>query len=164
MYGSVVSADDYPDVMNLTTGKPVTASGGINAGLANDGRRNDPNAYWDCDSAMMSEPWWQVDLERPAEVSRVVVDCYYADRRHYGFLLEGSIDGQNWTTLSDFRENKELSTINGYDCRFDKKTVRYTVNGWKLYLFAREKQPICYRFKYISALRKRFVRQIHFVI
>ena len=125
----VVFLEDYPDVISLTTGKPVTASDalrGFDAKLANDGKRNDPDSYWACDVRGKTEhAWWQVDLEQPTEVNRVVVVCFYADRRYYGFHVEGSLDGQNWTTLSDFRENRELSTIDGYDCRFNTTTVRY---------------------------------------
>jgi len=126
--GVTIFTKNYPDVVSLTTGKPATASdnpGG--ARIVNDGKRNNPDAYWACDIAGKTEPaaWWQVDLERPTEVNQVVVVCYYGDRRYYGFLLEGSLDGQNWTVLSDFRDNRELSKIDGYDCRFDTKTIRY---------------------------------------
>jgi len=127
--GELISPKDYPYIKSLTTGKPATASDTISrypAHLANDGKRNNPDSFWACDVTGKTEsPWWQVDLEGPTEVSRVVVVCYYADPRYYGFLLEGSLDGQNWTTLADFRENKELSKIDGYDCRFDKQTIRY---------------------------------------
>ena len=127
--GVPIKPENFPDVVSLTTGKPATASDmldGYDATLANDGKRNNPDSYWACDTRGKSEsPWWQVDLERPTEVNRVVVVCYYAAPRYYGFLLEGSLDGQKWTTLADFRENKKLSTIDGYDCRFDTKTVQY---------------------------------------
>jgi len=127
--GALVCPDDYPDMVSLTTGKPVTASdtlGKNDAKLANDGKRNNPDSYWACDSKGKAEPpWWQVDLERPTEVNRVVVICYYADKRYYGFLVEGSLDGQDWTKLSDFRENTKPSTIDGYDCRFGTQAIRY---------------------------------------
>ena len=38
--------------------------------------------------------WWQVDLEQPTEVSRVVVVGYFGDQRHYGFTVEISPDGK----------------------------------------------------------------------
>ncbi|MCL2624011.1 MAG: discoidin domain-containing protein, partial [Planctomycetaceae bacterium] len=69
--------------------------------------------------------WWQVDLETAEEVARVVVVCYYADSRYYGFLVEGSLDDQNWTVLTDERNNTRPSTIEGYECRFEPQPVRY---------------------------------------
>ena len=127
--GKRVSTDDYPNVKSLTTGKPATASdvlGEHHAKYANDGVRNVPRSFWACDVAGKSEPpWWMVDLEQSTDVERVVVVCYYADVRYYGFFVEGSLDGKNWTTLADFRDNKKSSTIDGYDCRFAKQSVRY---------------------------------------
>jgi len=120
--------DDYPPVTSLTTGKPVTCSDQLPPyppALANDGIRNNPNAYWACNADADGSAWWQVDLESPEEVARVVVVCYYGDSRYYGFLVEGSQDGQNWTMLADQRHNYSRSTINGYECRFEPQRIRY---------------------------------------
>ena len=127
--GQPVLPENFPNVTSLTTGKPATASDTLahfRPELANDGIRNDPDSYWACDVASTTEPaWWMVDLEQPTEVARVVVTCYYVGIRYYGFFVEGSLDGENWTMLADWRDNTELSTIDGYDCRFDAVMLRY---------------------------------------
>lgn len=52
--------------------------------------------HWATDVAQLNdpEPWWQVDLEQPTTVARVVVIGYYGDRRYYGFTVETSLDGR----------------------------------------------------------------------
>ena len=120
--------NDYPPMISLTTGKPVTCSDQLPPyppAMANDGVRNNPNSYWACNADTNGSGWWQVDLESPTEVASVVVVCYYGDIRHYGFTVEGSLDGQNWTMLSDMRDNFRRSTIDGYECRFEPQKIRY---------------------------------------
>ena len=55
----------------------------------------------------------------------MVVVGYYGDSRYYGFMVEASLDGKTWTTLADRRDNTELSTPQGYTCRFAKRKIRY---------------------------------------
>ena len=71
------------------------------------------------------DPWWQVDLEQPTTVGRVVVFGYYGDVRYYGFTVELSLDGQSWEVVADRRDNKEPSTSQGYTCRFTPCTARF---------------------------------------
>lgn len=116
------------DARSLTTGKPVACShalAGHPASLANDGSSLDTQQYWATDVRQDPHPWWQVDFERPTAVGRVTVVFYYADRRHYGFTLEGSLDGKNWQTLADQRNHRELSTASGVTCRFPTREIRY---------------------------------------
>lgn len=116
------------DAVSLTTGKPSTCSSALPqypARLANDGVRGDTESYWATDVNRDPQPWWQVDLEKPTTVGRVVVVCFYGDRRHYGFTVEVSDDGQHWETVADRRDNKEPSTEDGYTCTFPPRPVRY---------------------------------------
>ena len=69
--------------------------------------------------------WWQVDLEEPTTVGRVVVVGFFGDERSYGFTVETSLDGKAWKMVADRRENQEPSTAKGYTCRFDPHAVRY---------------------------------------
>ena len=119
-----------PDAVSLTTGKPARSSSVLplhQAGLANDGVVHDPDAYWATDVLTQNDavPWWQVDLEKPTRVGRVVVVGGYADDRYYGFTVEGSLDGREWRVLADRRDNRAPSTKDGYTCRFPPVSIRY---------------------------------------
>jgi len=117
-----------PEAPSLTTGKPVTCSHFLPPyapQLANDGRIRDTNRFWATDITAGHGAWWQVDLEKPATVGRVVIVGYYGDPRHYGFTIEASNDGKSWDTLADRRDNTELSTANGYSCAFAPRMLRY---------------------------------------
>jgi alpha-N-acetylglucosaminidase len=122
-------AEDYkPNAVSLTTGKPATCSHALPpfpAHLANDGWTTSTDAYWATDVSKDSAAWWQVDLQAPTPVSRVVVVCYYGDARYYGFTVETSLDGKAWEVVADRRDNREPSTADGYTCRFDPRPVRY---------------------------------------
>ena len=116
------------DAESLTTDKPASCSSALPpypANLANDGRRNNTDSYWATDANQDPEPWWQVDLEEPTTVGRVVVVLFYGDERHYGIVVETSLDGRTWETAADLRENEEPSTRAGMTCRFEPRPVRF---------------------------------------
>ncbi len=116
------------DAVSLTTDKPVTCSHALNgapASLANDGWSCDTDSYWATDVKIDPAAWWQVDLEKPTTLGRVVVVFYYADRRYYGFTVETSLDGKHWDMAADRRDNKELSSPEGLTCRFAPRQARY---------------------------------------
>jgi hypothetical protein len=50
---------------------------------------------------------------------------YFGDRRHYGFTVEGSLDGVTWEMLADRRDNTEPSTKAGYECKFEPRPIRH---------------------------------------
>ncbi len=117
-----------PEVVSLTTGKPATCSQALPphpASLANDGWSTATDAFWATDVTKDPDPWWQVDLEKPTTVGRVVVIGYYGDKRYYGFTIETSLDGVTWHLVADRRENRDPSTADGYTCRFPPRPVRY---------------------------------------
>jgi len=119
-----------PDAVSLTSGRPATCSHALGphpARLANDGFAASTNSYWATDVVQhkADAAWWQVDLERATMVGRIVVVGYYGDERYYGFTVETSLDGQTWDTVAARSDNKELSTAEGYTCRFDPRQVRY---------------------------------------
>ena len=117
-----------PEAVSLTTGKPATCSFALPpypARLANDGRARNTDRYWATDVAKDDAAWWQVDLQEPTTVGRVVAVGFYGDKRFYGFTVQTSLDGKTWTTVADRRDNKEPSTSKGYTCRFEPRTVRY---------------------------------------
>ncbi|KKK81633.1 hypothetical protein LCGC14_2811480, partial [marine sediment metagenome] len=117
-----------PYAPSLTTGKPTTCSTSLPAYpayLANDGYRGNTNSYWAMDVGGGDPAGWQVDLEEATTKGRVIVVCYYGDKRYYGFTVETSLDEKNWKTVTDRRENKEPSTAQGYTCKFAPHKARY---------------------------------------
>jgi hypothetical protein len=117
-----------PEALSLTTGKPTKCSSalpGFPATLANDGRMKSTDRYWATDLSIDKDPWWQVDFEQPVTLGRVVVVCYFGDKRYYGFTIEVSLDGQAWETVADRRENRAPSTAAGYTCAFPPRSARY---------------------------------------
>lgn len=118
-----------PNVVSLSTGKPATCSHalpGFAAELANDGRSCDVDGYWATDVAKQPGPaWWQVDLEQPVEIGRVVVVGYYGDKRSYGFTVETSADGVAWNMAADRRGNTQPAAEAGYECCFEPRQARY---------------------------------------
>jgi hypothetical protein len=121
-------------VSHLALNKPVTCSfalPGMEADLANDGIIDAWN-FWGTDVSHDKAAWWQVDFEKSVTVGRVVVVSHYGDNRYYGFTVEGSLNGKEWTMLADRRDNKEPSTKAGYICQFDPRKLRYlrvTITG-----------------------------------
>jgi hypothetical protein len=118
-----------PNAVSLSTGKPATCSHALanfDAPLANDGRSDDTDSYWATDvERHPGDAWWQVDLQAPTTIGRIVVVGYFGDRRYYGFRVETSLDGQAWELVADRRDNKELSTPEGYTCQFAPRMARY---------------------------------------
>ena len=126
--GAFQPAPVKPDAISLTTGKPVTCSNELTqypARLANDGVRSKNDSFWAADAEHDPAAWWQVDLEKPTTVGRVVVVCFFGDNRHYGFTVEVSNDAQHWEMVADRRDNKAPSTDEGYTCIFPPRSVRY---------------------------------------
>jgi hypothetical protein len=112
---------------NLALNKPVTCSlalPGMDADLANDGII-DPESFWGTEVLQDKDAWWQVDFEKAVTVGRVVVVGYYGDKRYYGFTVEGSLDGKEWTMLADRRDNIASSTKQGYQCKFQPRAIKY---------------------------------------
>ncbi len=112
---------------HLALDKSVTCSfalPGMSAAFANDGYV-DTARYWGTDAVQDKSAWWQVDLENPTRVGRVVVIGYYGDSRSYGFTLESSLDNKTWKLLVDCRTNTAPSTKDGYECTFTPVQARY---------------------------------------
>jgi len=117
-----------PDAPSLTTGKPVSCSWSLpphSAERANDGRTLSTDRYWATDVGRDPGAWWQVDLERPTSVGPRRGRHLLRDRRHYGFTVEGSLDGKSWEVLADRRDNREPSTRAGITLRVPARPARF---------------------------------------
>ena len=64
-------------------------------------------------------------IVEPTDLGCVVVVGYYGNERHYGFLVETSLDGENWDIASDRRDNKHPATREGYVCEFEPRKTRF---------------------------------------
>ncbi|MHB0958063.1 MAG: alpha-N-acetylglucosaminidase TIM-barrel domain-containing protein [Pirellulaceae bacterium] len=127
-YRDLVRKPVPPDHVSLSTGKPTQSSTALPqypGSLANDGRTRDTNAFWATDVQSDQDPWWQVDLEEPTSIGRVVIVSYYGDERYYGFTVQTSLDGKTWDTVADRLDNRLSSTRTGYTCEFEPRSVRF---------------------------------------
>jgi alpha-N-acetylglucosaminidase len=113
-----------PEDPGIAVGKPVTVSGGTEAGtrpeVVVDGKTS--REYW---AASPPPVWLQVDLEKPCQVSEIDLFCYHGDERYYQYKLDVSLDGKAWTTVVDASKNTELSTYRGYRHKFPAVSARY---------------------------------------
>ena len=128
--GAIGSADP----VNLALKKPACSSSIENdehsATQANDG---DPETCWRADDEPEGGPeWWQVDLEKPADLSGCQIRWQY-DGKNYRYKVEGSADRKNWSILSD--QTKTLAKSQVHDVKFENaRQVRYvmvTVTGFE---------------------------------
>ncbi len=112
-----------PPTTNLALNKPTTAS------LSNEkpSSRAVDNIYtlsnwW---GASPYPQWWRVDLGNNYDISKVVVFNYYDGTRYYKYDIQGSLDGNTWTTLVDFNANTSPATSAGNTFNLSNPTARY---------------------------------------
>ena len=117
---------------NLALMKPASSSSIENdehgAAQANDG---DPDTCWRADDEPEGGPeWWQVDLEKPRDLSGCQIRWPFAGKS-YRYKVEGSADGKKWSLLSD--QTKTASTSRVQKLKFEKavqvRYVKITVTG-----------------------------------
>ncbi len=126
------SPDRVGEPDNLALNKPARSSSVENeehgAAQANDG---DPETCWRADDEPEDGPeWWQVDLEKPFDLSGCRIRWPF-DGKRYRYKVEGSAEGKTWSLLSD--QTKTTATSQVQDLKFQKaEQVRYvkiTVTG-----------------------------------
>ncbi len=107
--------DTGPEWMLLSLRKPVTVSSALADHPAENAVDESIRTWW---TAADDDPasWLQVDLETPATVNAVQInfaedqceqDCRKGAPLHHQYLLEASLDGAEWGTLIDKRQNAE---------------------------------------------------------
>jgi len=118
-----------PAKPNLATGKPVTVGpspdrkDGWFASLAVDGRADDAGAHWASEGP--APQWLQVDLGKIYPISFINLITYWDGARYYQWNAEVSVDGQSWTKVLDFSDNKAPATAKGYSGKFARAEARY---------------------------------------
>ena len=118
---------------NLALKKPASSSSIENdehsAAQANDG---DPKTSWRADDEPEDGPeWWQVDLEKPFDLSGCQIRWPF-DGKRYRYKVEGSTNRKRWFLLSD--QTNATATSQVHNLKFQKAgQVRYlkiTVTGF----------------------------------
>lgn len=119
--------------VNLALDKPATSSSIENdehsAAQANDG---DPTTSWRADDEPEGGPeWWQVDLEKPVDLSACQIWWPY-DGKNYRYKIDGSSDRKTWTLLSDQTHTESRSQVQ--NLKFENargiRYVRVTITGF----------------------------------
>jgi alpha-L-fucosidase len=115
---------------NLALNKPASASSiendDQNAAKANDG--NDDTQWCADDEPENGAEWWQVDLQKPADLSGCEITWPYDDKQ-YRCKVEGSSDNKTWTMLSDQSKTTSRSRVqklkfeNAVGIRYVKITI-----------------------------------------
>ncbi|MCY2930019.1 MAG: family 20 glycosylhydrolase [Planctomycetota bacterium] len=113
--------------MNLTTGKPVTASavaGEANAQYAVDGfvMLDIWRGWWD---GGPGPQWLSIDLQETHRLNKVHVFPYYGEPRTCTYVVEVSLDGKSWTKVADRSKNTAPATPAGHVDTFEPTSARY---------------------------------------
>jgi len=110
---------------SLTTGKPVEASGRVNAKekpeFAADGMV-DIKQFWGIKPA---PAWLKVNLQGEYHIARVQVVPYFDGIRYYQYTVEVSTDDKTWTQVVDASRNTTPGTEKGYMHKFAQARARY---------------------------------------
>ena len=124
-------AGQFRGWMLLSYQKPVTAS--TTQGTFSPAALTDElnKSFW-LAAANDEKQWVMIDLETPASACAIQVNYHDYQSNMYGrlpnlhhrYTIEGSLDGQNWTTLVD-RKNSYKDTPNDYVELAVPTTVRY---------------------------------------
>ena len=103
----------YQYERNLTTGKPVTVSGGTQPGhppeLAVDGLADRSSAWW----AAPWPQWLRVDLQKVVRVGSIELFTYWDSGRYYQYTVNVSVDGKSWTQVVNMGRNTRPATAAG---------------------------------------------------
>ncbi len=71
------------------------------------------------------ENWVKVDLGKLETISKFKVVTFWDNYRYYQYTIEGSKDGENWTTILDKSRHTELSTEKGYVDEIEAVELRF---------------------------------------
>ena len=97
--------------------------------FAIDGRYDNLNDYW---GTAKDPAWMTVELPKLRSLNTVRLWNFWDGSRSYGYLIEGSLDGETWQTLVDQQEHTRPATSAGRTFQFDAtevKFVRITIQG-----------------------------------
>ncbi|MBO9605776.1 MAG: discoidin domain-containing protein [Paenibacillaceae bacterium] len=96
-------------VMNLAAGKTATASSQLAGFNAANGNDSSGTTRWNATSSAMPQ-WWKVDLGSMQTIGKTEIDFYDPAGRYYGYKVEVSTDGTNYTVVADQSANTTHQT------------------------------------------------------
>jgi hypothetical protein len=92
------------EILDLATHRPNRASSEAKGHGKSNANNADRSTSWRAGSTNHSE-WWMLDLEGVKFPKRTELE--FDSKGSYQFILEGSIDGNEWSVLLDYRHNRE---------------------------------------------------------
>jgi alpha-N-acetylglucosaminidase len=110
---------------NLANGKPVVASSVYEdqkPERAVDGIAFNRNSGWWADPYPQ---WLKIDLEEISDINGVHLYFFWDGKRYYQYTVEVSLDGENWKTVINQRENNTPTTSSGERHSFKPEKARY---------------------------------------
>ncbi|MCY2927940.1 MAG: family 20 glycosylhydrolase, partial [Planctomycetota bacterium] len=110
---------------NLTTGKPVTTSGGVNKDEAPANACDgwvDIGKYWGTTPAPQ---YWQVDLEKEYELGSIRIFPYWDGNRYYQYTISVGPDPDHLKVVVDASKNTTPETDQGRMHQFPATKGRY---------------------------------------
>lgn len=114
-----------PTMQNILSGAQATASGQwSNQGpeLTLDGNFAS-QSHWACEQLPAT---LKIELAQTQVIGSVRVWFYYSDQRVYKFMVESSVDGEEWQLLADWRENQRPATRAGFSLNLtEPREVRF---------------------------------------
>lgn len=114
---------------NLALNKPTEASTSESAydrgpEKANDGQSN---TRW-CAINGDSNQWWKVDLGKIYSIDEIGIQ-WELDNKKYDYIIETSIDGDNWVELIDRRDNASMAQNQVVETSGEARYLKLTVTG-----------------------------------
>ncbi len=113
---------------DLALGRPVQAANHQDGHPPEHAVDGDPSTRW-CAQDSDSGYWWQVDLGKARDLDKARIRWEF-DGRRYTYRIEGSADGEAWSTLADRTNNPSRKQVQTVDLAGDGvRYVRITVTG-----------------------------------
>lgn len=109
---------------NLFAHCPVTASPHWSDRVpefAVDGSSENSGNHWAAENIPV---WLTVHLAEPQELNAIHLWTYWGGERYYQYVIEGSLDGEDWTVLVDQRDNTAPATAQGEIFSFPTTRVK----------------------------------------
>lgn len=86
-----------------------------------------PDTRW-CAEGPAFPQWYQLEFEKPRKITGLKIIWEAADNA-YSHTIEGSLDGKQWTVLSDAKQNSKLGDTSAEFVQTEVKFLKVTCTG-----------------------------------